>query len=138
MSATETLAALKEHLPLVHSGKARESFHVWKARSGTQGYRAIYPTDRISSDDFVLGFLMEGKGEILNAETVFWKLRAKITGLYTGTSCRPNFRKATGSKRPCSRRPQRQKKGMTNRLPSMSSSNATPASTRQPTALPAS
>ena len=83
MSATETLAALKEHLPLVHSGKARESFHVWKARSGTQGYRAIYPTDRISSDDFVLGFLMDGKGEILNAETVFWKLRAEIMGIQT-------------------------------------------------------
>ena len=78
MSDTETLAKMNEHLPLVHSGKARESFRVPRSLSNGRLLRAVYVTDRISSHDFVLGFTMRGKGEILNPETVFLKLEIEI------------------------------------------------------------
>src|SRR3989344_5414896 len=83
MSATETLEKLKKRLPLVHSGKARESFRVPRSLSNGRLLRAVYVTDRISSHDFVLGFTMRGKGEILNAETIFWKLEMEIAGVET-------------------------------------------------------
>jgi phosphoribosylaminoimidazole-succinocarboxamide synthase len=52
----------------VHSGKVRDTYEL--------PHLALLPvvSDRISVYDFVLGFLIPDKGEILNAINIFWRL----------------------------------------------------------------
>ena len=56
------------HLPLLHQGKTRDSFAL------ADGHRLVVATNRISTHDIVHQSMIELKGEVLTALTVFWLL----------------------------------------------------------------
>lgn len=58
---------LRKHYPLVHSGKVRDSFRLPGDLAGESKKRLVVVSDRVSIFDFMLGFNIPGKGEILNA-----------------------------------------------------------------------
>lgn len=74
--------ALAPNYRHVHSGKVRESFDE-KSEPWPIDYRLVMATDRISIFDFVLGFEIPQKGEVLTAMNIFWRLylRKKIPKL---------------------------------------------------------
>jgi phosphoribosylaminoimidazole-succinocarboxamide synthase len=76
MSVDTLVELVSKHLPLLHSGKVRDSFRVFGPNDGR--WRLILVTDRRSIFDFKLGFVIPEIGEILNATNIFF--RKKMTG----------------------------------------------------------
>ena len=66
-------ALLAVHLKPVNTGKARDSF----TNPEHAFMRYVYVSDRLSSNDFNLGFGLRRHGEVRNASTIYWKLRLK-------------------------------------------------------------
>jgi phosphoribosylaminoimidazole-succinocarboxamide synthase len=65
-------------LPLVHEGKVRDSYRLNGTALG-RPLRLVRVSDRISIFDFVLGFEVPQKGEVLAAMSAFW--RSYLRGL---------------------------------------------------------
>lgn len=59
---------LGKHLKRIHQGKVRDTY----ALPGHPDKLLVIATDRLSIFDFVLGYLIPIKGEVLTAMTVFW------------------------------------------------------------------
>ena len=81
MKPVGIVALLGRHLKPLPAGKIRSSFR----GPNVDGHktRFIYVSDKISSHDFMLGFLMPRKGEVLNALTVYSKVLVGSVGLHT-------------------------------------------------------
>lgn len=71
--------ALRKSLTLVHEGKARDTF----VNPPHPAVRLVYVSDRISSHDYGLPFLMRRHGEVRNASTIYWKLKLERAGIKT-------------------------------------------------------
>ncbi|MCX6714362.1 MAG: phosphoribosylaminoimidazolesuccinocarboxamide synthase [Candidatus Uhrbacteria bacterium] len=59
---------LRKRLKRIHQGKVRDTYEL----PGHPDKLLVVATDRLSIFDFVLGYLIPRKGEILTAMTVFW------------------------------------------------------------------
>ncbi len=60
-------------LPLINRGKVRRSF----ALPGHDELRLVVASDHISIYDFVLGFTIPRKGEVLTAMNIFWRKKIR-------------------------------------------------------------
>lgn len=65
---------LKKFYSHVHSGKVRDSFRLPSDLAGESKKRLVVVSDRVSIFDFMLGFDIPGKGEILNAFNIAARL----------------------------------------------------------------
>ncbi|MDP2594205.1 MAG: phosphoribosylaminoimidazolesuccinocarboxamide synthase [bacterium] len=81
MKPAGIVALLGRHLKPLPAGKIRSSFR----GPNVDGHktRFVYVSDKISSHDFMLGFLMPRKGEVLNALTVYSKMLVSNVGIHT-------------------------------------------------------
>ncbi len=61
-------------VPLIHSGKVRDSYRV---SAFGQPYRLVMVSDRVSVYDFVLGFEIPFKGEVLSAMNLLMRLHLR-------------------------------------------------------------
>lgn len=68
MDYNELFLGLRACLPLIGQGKVRDSFRV---NHEDKNYRLVVASDRLSIFDFVLGFSVPQKGEVLNAMNLF-------------------------------------------------------------------
>jgi len=68
MGYIELFLLVQSHLPCVGRGKVRDSFLI---NHEGKRYRLVLTSDRISIFDFVLGFDIPRKGEVLNAINIF-------------------------------------------------------------------
>jgi phosphoribosylaminoimidazole-succinocarboxamide synthase len=61
--------------PSIHTGKVRVSYPLRGLKG--EDLLLVIATDNISIFDFVLGFPIDGKGEVLTAINIFWRLQIK-------------------------------------------------------------